>query len=794
LRRSPGFTVVAAITLALGIGANGAIFALVDATLLRPLAFHDPDRLVMIWTKTNTSDRRAVSPIDMLDLNERARTFEVIAGFSPGVGGMVYSAPGGNAEDISRQWVTTRFFDVLAVTPLHGRTFATSDEGTNAVVLGETAWRTYFGADPSVVGRTVRLDGDPFMVVGVVPKDFHWVGNASMWGLRAIPRNPNLRRASALAVVGRMKPGVRVEAARSDLQAVAQGLAREFPDTNKNRGITMEPLHNALIGSDLRRTSLLFIGVVGFVLLICCANVANLLLARATARTRELSLRTALGAGRRRIVRQLITESLVLAGIGGVLALGVGAAILSAAPALIPAGVLPSTVTVGFDARVVGFCAAMALFVGLLFGLAPAWQATGSSSQLIATDTRTSTGRSGGVRSALVSAEVATAVVLLFGAGLLLRTLMAVDGVDRGYKAQEVLTMVVDPIGSRYPTPAALLQFYDAIEQEVRAIPGVGGVAWSSTVPLGQSYGSGFSVEVVGDPPVEPSRRPTAVHDIVSASYFKTLDLPIVAGRHFDARDTREGVPVSIVSESFVRQYLQGRDPIGVRLALRPSNAPDAPPVIREIVGVARQVKERPDAIEDLVQLYTPTTQLIMDDIFLLVRPAAGEASALAGSVRAAIGRIDKEQLVSVRDIVTLEDVAWEATSRYRFRAVLVITFAALALVLAMVGVFGILAYSVQQRVREIGVRRALGATTTEVLSLVAVGGGRVVGIGVAIGVLLSFAAGRLLTTMLFGVQAMDPLTYASVALVVVLTAALSIAGPAWRATRIDPAIALRSE
>jgi putative ABC transport system permease protein len=353
---------------------------------------------------------------------------------------------------------------------------------------------------------------------------------------------------------------------------------------------------------------------------------------------------------------------------------------------------------------------------------------------------------------------------------------------------------VVDPIGSRYPTPAALLQFYDAIEQEVRAIPGVGGVAWSSTVPLGQSYGSGFSVEVVGDPPVEPSRRPTAVHDIVSASYFKTLDLPIVAGRHFDARDTREGVPVSIVSESFVRQYLQGRDPIGVRLALRPSNAPDAPPVIREIVGVARQVKERPDAIEDLVQLYTPTTQLIMDDIFLLVRPAAGEASALAGSVRAAIGRIDKEQLVSVRDIVTLEDVAWEATSRYRFRAVLVITFAALALVLAMVGVFGILAYSVQQRVREIGVRRALGATTTEVLSLVAVGGGRVVGIGVAIGVLLSFAAGRLLTTMLFGVQAMDPLTYASVALVVVLTAALSIAGPAWRATRIDPAIALRSE
>ena len=793
LRRAPGFTLVAAITLALGIGANGAIFALVDATLLKPMGFHNPDRLVMIWTKTSTTDRRPVSPLDMLDFNDRARTFEVIAGYTPNVGGMVYSAPDG-AADISRQWVTTRFFDVLAVTPLYGRTFSPTDEGSNVIVLGEGAWRTHFGADPSIVGRAIRLDGDPFTVVGVVPKEFQWLGKASMWGLRPIPRNPNLRRVSALPVIGRMKPGVKISAARSDLEAVAQGLAREFPDTNKDRGVTMEPLQNAVVGSDLRRTSLLFIGVVGFVLLICCANVANLLLARATVRTRELALRTALGAGRRRIVRQLMTESLVLSLIGGVLALGVGAAILSAAPALIPAGVLPSTVTVGFDGRVVGFCAVMALLVGLIFGLAPAWQATGSSSQLMATDVRTSTRKSGGLRGALVVAEVATAVVLLFGAGLLLRTLMAVDGVDRGYRAQEVLTMVVDPIGSRYPTPAALLQFYDAIEQEVKAIPGVGGVAWSSTVPLGASYGSGFSVEIVGDAPVDASRRPTAVHDIVSASYFKTLDLPIVAGRQFDARDTREGVPVSIVSESFVREHLQGRDPIGVRLALRPSGSPDAPPVIREIVGVARQVKERPDATADLIQIYTPTTQLIMDDIFLLVRPAAGDASALAGSVRAAIGRIDKEQLVSVRGIVTLEDVAWEATSHYRFRAVLVVTFAVLALLLAMVGVFGILAYSVQQRIREFGVRRALGATTGEVLRLVAASGGRVIAIGAVIGLGVSLLAGRLMETMLFQVPALDPVTFALVGVVVVVTAALSIAGPAWRATRIDPAVALRTD
>jgi putative ABC transport system permease protein len=797
LWRSPGFAVVAATTLALGIGANAAIFALVDATLLRPLPFHDPERLVMLWTTTPASPRRAVSPLDMVDLHERNRTFEAIGGYTPNVGGMVISGVDGTAETISRQWVGARFFEVLGVKPIAGRTFLQSDHENrvDAVVLSEGLWRTRFGGDPGLIGKTLRLDGDPYTVVGVVPKEFQWPGNASMWALRWFPPNPALRRPAGFAVIGRMKPDVTPEAARSDLVSVAAALAREFPDTNRDRGITMAPLHDAIIGSDLRRTSLLFIGVVGFVLLICCGNVANLLLARATARTRELAVRSALGAGRGRIVRQLLTESLVLSAIGGALAVGVGYGILSAAPSFIPTGVLPTNIEVRFDGRVVAFCASAALLVGMLFGLAPAWQATSlSSARALASDTRTGTGRGGTMRSILVAGEVATAVVLLVGAGLLLRTLIAVDTIDRGYRATEVLTMLVDPLGDRYPTPESLLQFYESIEQEIRTLPGIRNVAWSSSVPLGESYAGRFTFEVVGDAPVDAARRPTAAQEIASRTYFDTLDLPLVTGRGFDARDTRQSVPVCIVSEALARRYLGGRSPIGVRLALRPASAPDAKPAVREIVGVARQLKERPDETEEYVQIYAPITQLIDDDMFLLVRPATGTADALAPSVRAAIGRIDKEQLVSVRDVITLEDVASEATARFRFRAVLVVTFAALALLLAMVGVFGILAYSVQQRVREIGVRRALGATTGEVLRLVAASGGRVVGAGAVVGLVLSIFAGRLLTSMLFGVQPLDPATFAAVGIVLTLTAIVSVAAPAWRAARIDPASALRGE
>jgi putative ABC transport system permease protein len=796
LKSSPAFTLVATLTLALGIGANSAIFALVDATLLRPLPFGAPDRLVSIWEHSATTARSYVSPLNMLDWNARSSTFEKIAGFVPSVGGMVMAGADGNAETVSRQWVTSGIFDVLGVTPIAGRTFSAEDEATraNAIVMSEGLWRTRYNSDPGVIGREVRLDGSLWTIVGVVPKDFQLMGQSSIWALRplvGIP--PRARAAYGLQVVGRMKPGVSIQAAGADLGVVADGLAHEFPQTNKGRGVALESLHDSIIGSDLRLTSMLFLGVVGFVLLLCCANVANLLLARATVRARELAIRSALGAGRRRIIRQLLTESLVLALIGGALGTGVGAAILSVAPSLIPQGLLPATLTLTFDMRIVAFCAGAALLVGLLFGVMPAWKATDfSSAEVIGSDSRTVTGRGGRLRGLLVIGEVATAVLLLFGAGLLLRTLIAVEAFDRGYRAESVLSMLVDPLGSKYPTGESLQQFYDQVEAEIAAVPGVTGVAWASALPLDFFDSGGFSFEIVGEPPVDDSERPGTEYQVVSPTYFSTLDLPILAGRAFDRRDTRDGVPVCIVNEAFARSF-HGRSPIGQRVALRPASSPQAKPSVREIVGVARQVKGRPDETKDFVQLYVPMAQDLSDDIFLVVRPRSGRAEALAPPVRAAISRVDREQLVSVRSVLTLDDIAWTATGRHRFRAVMVIAFAALALVLAMVGVFGILAYSVQQHVRDFGVRRALGATTNDVLRLVIANAARVIAAGAVIGLVLSALCGRLIETMLFGVRPLDLATFVFVTIVLGITAALSIAGPAWRAARIDPAVALRN-
>jgi putative ABC transport system permease protein len=801
MRRTPSFTAVAVLTLALGIGANSAIFALVDATLLRPLPYPAPDRLVAIYETGETTRRGFASPPNMLDWNTRSRTFEQIAGFAPNVASMVMAGRDGNAETVSRQWVTVGIFDVFGVQPVAGRTFVPDDEKQMArrVVISEGFWESRFNRDPAVIGTELRLDGLLFTLVGVMPKEFEILGRTSMWAMRPFPANmpPRARSAYQLQVVGRMKPGVAVAAAQSDLDAVAAGLSQEFPATNTGRGVFVEPLHDALVGSDLKTTSLLFLGVVGFVLLICCANVANLLLARATARSTELAVRAALGAGRRRIIRQLLTESVVLALLGGALGVAAGAAILRVAPVLLPEGLLPASVTLAFDLRVVAYCAATALIVGVAFGLAPAWQATSlPSAQAIRSDSRSTTGSGGRVRGLLVAAEVATAVLLLFGASLLLRTLLAVESYDRGYRAENVLTMLVDPLGSSYPTPERLQGFFDQVEAEVRAVPGVQDVAWSSALPLGTSlYGDDFALtyEIVGDPPVDPSRRPTTGYQVVSPTYFSTLDLPIVEGRAFDARDTRDSPRVCIVNEAFART-LGGRSPIGMRVSFKVADSPSDEPNLGEIVGVAKQVKRRPDEPEDFVQIYVPLAHDLSDDMIMVVRSKTSGAELLAPPVRAAIGRIDKEQLVSVTGITTLEDVEWTATGRHRFRAALVSAFAALALLLAMAGVFGVLAYSVQQRLRDFGLRRALGASSGDVVTLVVKDALKVVALGAVAGFILAATSARLISTMLFGVQPLDMATFVSVAAVLVATAAMSIAGPAWRAMRIDPAVALRQQ
>lgn len=487
---------------------------------------------------------------------------------------------------------------------------------------------------------------------------------------------------------------------------------------------------------------------------------------------------------------------MVLSIIGGALGIVVGGAILQAAPALIPEGVLPPTVSLSFDLRVVAFCGLAALLVGVVFGTVPAFQATAvSPTEAMGADSRTTTGGGGRLRSVLVMGEVATAVLLLFGAGLLLRTLLAVQSFDRGYRADSVLTMLVDPLGSAYPPPLKQQQFYDQVEAEVRALPGVADVGWSSALPLGESvFGEyPFNYEVVGDAPRELARRPITAYQIVSASYFSTIELPIVAGRGFDARDVAGSPRVLIINEAFARS-LAPRNPIGLQVSVRPVDSPNDQPVTLAIIGVAKQVKQRPDEAADFVQMYTPLLQDPIGDINLMVRARTGSAAALTPAVRAAISRIDQQQLVSVSGVTTLEEVEWAATGRHRFRAVMVTAFAGLAVALAMVGVFGILAYSVQQRVRDFGVRRALGATTNDVLRLVVSDAVRVIALGAAIGLVLAAVLSRAITSVLFGVQPLDLPTFAAVTVVLGLTAAIAVAGPAWRASKIDPAVALRTQ
>jgi putative ABC transport system permease protein len=796
MRRAPGFTALAAATLALGIGANSAIFALVDATLLRPLPVHEPDRLVLLSERNSAGAASRLSPPNLLDLRDRARSVESLAGFVPRVGAMVLAGP--TPESVPRQWVTTGFFDVFGVRPIAGRTFSDADNAEGApetAVISEGFWRSRFGGDPAVVGRIVRLDGDPYTIIGVVPQHFQITGRTSLWAVLKISRAPDARGAHVLQAIGRLRPGVTLEAARADVEAVAAGLAREFPATNAGRRPVVDPLHDALIGGELRLTSMLFLGVVGFVLLICCANVANLLMARAAVRTRELAIRTALGAERGRVARQLMTESLVLAALGGLLGLGVGMAIAATAPALIPPGLLPPAVTVTFDLRVAAFCAAATLAVGLLFGIAPAWQASRfEPTAVLATDSRSVAGGGGRMRRLLVAAEVATAVALLAGAGLLLRTLLAVETFDRGFRVPQtqVLTLYVDPIGSRYPTRESLLQFYEEVRRETAAVPGVATVAWTSQLPLTAEEGRDVTFEVVGDPAGDDRQRPAADNHTVSPEYFDALDLPIVAGRGFTDRDTAASPPVCLVNEALARGHLRGRPPLGARLALRPAAAPRAEPTVCEVVGIVRQVRGRPDEREAFVQVYRPLAQRTTDDIHLVVRAAGRDASTLTAAVRAAIARVDRDQLVGVRDVRTLEDVAWTATERHRFRAVLVVTFAGLAVALAMVGVFGIVGYAVQQRVRDFAVRRALGASAGDVLRLVVASIAPVFGAGLAIGLALAAALGRTIGAVLVDVDPVDPYTFAATGGVLLLVGVLAVAGPALRALRVDPAQVLR--
>ena len=797
---APWFTVVAALTLALGIGVNSAIFALADAALIRPLPFGGTDRLVMLWERTPSSPKTGVSPLNMRDWALQSRSFEGIAYVQRGMGGgPVLTAPDGSVETAERQSTSANFFDVLEVVPVVGRTFKPEDDGPSprVVLLGEAVWRRRFSADPSIIGRQVPLNGQPYTVVGVVADNVQFSRPAEIWTLSPqFPDVPALRAIRAFDVVARLKAGVSLQTAQAELTVISERLAREYPEPNQGTGVLVEPLRVGIVGRDLRTTSVFLLGVVGCVLLLCCANVANLLLARATARAKEIAMRSALGAGRGRIIRQLLTESLVLAAIGGALGVSLGAMILRAAPALIPAGLLPAAVTPAFDVRVVLFGLAAALAVGVGFGMVPAWQATGTSlAGVMSSESRSTTGTNSRLRGLLVASEVAAAVLLLCGAGLLLQTVLTLISGDPGYRSTSDSVLTLDfsvPTGknSRYPTEQAITQFYDALGRDVSALPEVRRVGWASSLPYGTSELGRWAFSIVGDPQVAARDQPTVEYTTADPGYFRTVDLPIVSGRGFNERDTLQSAAVCLVNEAFVRRHFKDRNPIGARLTLTPR--PNGPTQIREIVGVARQTSGEPDAPEELLQVYVPLAQYPTGDVYMVVQPSVGAAEALTPLVRRAVARVDPD--LPVRRDRTLEMLAIASTAGYRFRAKMVGTFAALALVLAMVGVFGVLAYTVQQRRREIGVRMALGATSGGVMWLVFRDAGRMIATGALVGLVLAGFSGRLLGAFLFGVDPLDPLTFVSVPVVILLTAIVAAAAPAWRASRINPVEAFRHE
>jgi putative ABC transport system permease protein len=794
LKASPAFALVAVLTLALGIGANSAMFAVADATLLRPLPFPGADRLVAVSEIARDGGRGAANPLDFVDWSERNRTFEAMAGAMSSQTSI--TGADGVAQPLPGQAVTAHFFDVLGVKPIAGRTFQRSDEGPapDVVVIGEGLWRSHLGGDASAVGRPVRLGGRMLTVIGVVPGAFQFdipgfpsIGPSQVWTVLNPPRSrgPAERYPHYLPVIGRLKPGVTIDAARSEMTAISNALAEESPATNKGHRATVDPLRERLASRELRLTSLLLLGVVAFVLLMCFAN---LLLARTSARARELAVRSALGAGRPRIVRQLLTESLVLAVLGGALGIAAGVAILKAAPSIVPPGLLPMSVPLAFDQRVLAFSVATTFIVAILYGLMPAWQATGRSlANMMSLDTRTATGGSSRIRTGLAVAEVAAAVLLLCGAGLLLRTLLTLQDVDPGHRAGDLLTAGISPGFGR--TPDAMRQFYANIESAARSAPGVRDVAWGSAMPFeGLYWLQTFAID--GDPPRAPTDRDLTGYQIVSSSYFRLLGVPVLEGRTFTDADATTAPQVCVVDEAFVRRYLKGRSPIGTRVSVNAMVQPSQA-VLREIVGVVKHVKDRPDEPEAQPQLYVPLAQNTWTLATLVVEPAGGGAEAIAPAVRTAIARVEPDRPLRFRTLTTIQT---QATSRPRFRAVLVGAFAVLALTLALVGVFGVLAYSVQQRAREFGVRIALGASATSVLRLVMANAGGVIAAGAAIGLIAAAVLSRSISTFLFGVQPIDPVTFVVVPIVLMATAAIAVAAPAWRASRIDPVVAFKNE
>jgi putative ABC transport system permease protein len=795
LAKNPSFTVVAVFALALGIGANTAIFSVVNAVLLRPLPFKDPQQLVMVWENAAHLGfpKNTPSPANFLDWQKQSSVF---AGMAAMIERSFNLTGVGEPERLDGRRVSANMFEVLGVPALLGRAFVPDDDraGTRVVLLSHSLWQRRFGSDPAVIGTALTLNGESYTVVGVMPPSLHLPGYGNwsdqVWVPIAFPPEEAAQRGNHfLEVIARLKPGVTIEQAQAEMETIAARLARQYPDYNVRTGAVVTPLHEEVVG-DIKPALLVLVGAVGFVLLIACANVANLLLARAAVRQKEIALRLALGASRSRLTRQFLTESVLLAFFGGGFGLLLALAAIRILKSFVPATVSQAQ-AIAIDGKVLLFTALVAVLTGVVFGLAPAIQA----SLFNLNDTLKEGGRDSAaslkgnrLRSLLVVTEVAVSFLLLIGAGLLINSFFHLRNLDPGFRADHLLTMKIDLSQVKYPDRERRSAFLDELIRRVRALPGAKAAAIAGNLPLTYNGDSmAIGVEGVPDPP--PDQRPDVIYRAVGPGYFSTMGIPLLRGRDFTDQDRADSNYVVVISEKIAQHFWPGQDPIGKRL--KPgSSTSDAP--WREVIGVVKDVRQNDFIAPPKMQMYFSYRQLKdLAPNALVVRTAVHPMS-LAASVRNTIWSLDKDQTVS--DVDTMEHIIAEAVARQRFSMLLLGLFAGLALVLAAVGIYGVMSYSVAQRTREIGVRIALGARRADVLQMTVKQGLKLVGLGMLVGVVAAFILTRVMASLLFGISATDPLTFIGIALVLLTVAILASYIPALRATRVDPIVALRTE
>jgi putative ABC transport system permease protein len=790
LLKNPGFSALIVIVLALGIGANTAIFSIVNGVLLKPLPFADAARLVAIDTTVrNEPDDSAY--LDVLDWRVQATTVDRIAAYATAA---VTLTGRGDAASIPTAVVTPDLFPLLGIQPIAGRVLGPDDDTHGAertAVISDTVWARYFARDPSILGKPALLDGDPIVIVGVMPASFEFPFDTEsppqIWmpvlASRFSAQWADQRGASFLKAVGRLRPGVALPTAQAELSGIAARVNAANP-RNGSRGILVRPLQDVLM-KNYRLALIVLLAAVAAVLLIACANVANLLLARGTARRREIAVRTALGASRIRIVRQLLIESLTLAAVGGAAGTMVALWGVDALVRISPLQI-PRLNTVHIDRSVLAFTMLASMLTGALCGLVPALQLSRSNpgDALKDGDRGGTSGHGARTRHLLVVAEVALSLVLLASAGLLLRTLSVLQRVSPGFTTEHAITMQLLLPQTRYSNAASMIAFYRRLRDEVAAIPEVTASAVATTLPMtGSDIGMGFTPDGRA---VDPNVRTSAAFFGVSPDYFSTLGIKVVRGRGFTDRDDERAPNVVVINETMAAKHWPGEDPIGKRVKIRYNNTGP-----REIVGIVGDVKQT--SLTDTVsaQMYTPFVQAPWPFLTAVARtPAAPEAA--AGSLRQALARLDPEQAAG--DIRTFDQYLARSTATPRFTAILFGAFAGLALLLAGFGLYGVMAYSVAQRSREIGIRMALGAQAADVRSLVVSQAVRLGAAGLAMGLAGALAVTRVLDSLLFGVTASDPLTFAAVSAALITVLLLAAYLPARRATRVDPIVALRAD